>query len=359
MLNLLSLESRLVPATTAILNAGLLSVVGDAADNQIVVSADLNNNVQVTDNGVLVPIQVVSGSLQKSMVSLISVQGQAGNDSIILDRSLNTRDAQNLLIQSPTAYLDGGSGHDSIQPLIGGFLNGIIGNPVIGNTVMVGGSGNDILTSGFGNDVMLGGDGNDQLIWLPGTLNDVYEGGKGLDNAVVVGNGNNQADAFLLQAHPTSPGRVLFQRTNLVPFSIDIDDCEVVTLKPQSGDDSVQILSLLGTDVRQVRVEGDLGNDQIDATGLGKQVSAQLIGGDGNDSIRSGAGNDILDGGAGNDLLLGGAGSDLLLGGDGNDVLISNDDKDRDLLFGGAGADMFIADRKDRILDWTSDDFLL
>lgn len=356
MLNLMSLESRVVPTVSAIVNAGILMVVGDNADNQIVVSADLNDNIKVTNNGKDVGVRVVNGSLNKSSLTFINVNAQNGNDSIILDSSLNTRDSMGRLVKAPDAFLAGGNGNDRIQPLTGGFLNGVIGNTIIGNTVMDGGNGNDTLVSGFGNDIMLGGNGNDTLVWLPGTLVDVYEGGSGFDNAVIVGNDNNQGDAFVLASHPTENGRVLFQRTNLVPFSIDIDGCELVTMQTQSGDDTISVLSLHGSDVKQVRVESGSGNDRIDVGGLNRQVSTMLFGGDGNDIILGSNGFDILDGGAGNDQLNGRGGFDVLFGGDGNDFLDGGDDRVPDVLIGGAGSDTFKTNFFDIYFDFNFED---
>jgi Ca2+-binding RTX toxin-like protein len=356
MLNLMSLESRIVPATTAVFNSGILAVTGDNLSNDIVVSADNAGNLKVTDNGNDVRIRVVSGMANKANTTLILVNAGKGNDKITLNSSLNTLDVNGKLVKSPDAVLNGEDGNDTIQPLIGGFLNGVIGNTIIGNTVMSGGNGNDTLISGFGNDIMYGDNGNDTLIWLPGTLIDVYEGGKGFDNAVVVGNANNQGDNFVLSKHPTEEGRVLFQRTNLVPFFIDIDDCELVTLQTQSGDDSIFLNSLHGTDVRQVRVEGGAGNDLIDATGLNRQVSTMLFGGDGNDTVLGSNGFDVIDGGSGNDNLNGNAGFDVVFGGDGNDTLNGGNDRVPDVLIGGTGSDVFVSNKLDVFFDFNFED---
>jgi Ca2+-binding RTX toxin-like protein len=366
-LKMLTFEDRIVPATIATFHTNILTVTGDAADNSINVSADANGNLVVTDNGQNVTIRVVSGVANKANTTLINVQGRGGNDNILLTRSLNTLDANGRLAASPNAVLEGNGGNDTITPQIGGFLGGVIGNPIVGNTIMDGGSGNDSLTSGFGNDIMIGGDGNDTLTWLPGTLLDVFEGGAGTDNAVIVGNGNNQGDAFVLSQHPTEAGRVLFQRTNLVPFFVDMDDCEMVTMQTQSGDDTVTINDLTGTDVRSVLTDAGEGNDLID--GSNANVRLTLRGGDGNDTIMGGLGNDVIEGGAGNDFIEGGAGrdtlsgdagddtlsggrgADLLLGGDGNDVLCGGNDGAGDSLVGGSGKDMFYLFGGDLALD--------
>jgi Ca2+-binding RTX toxin-like protein len=340
-LTLLSLEDRVTPAVTAVFNTDTLSVVGDNAANAIVVSADAAGALRVTNNGEAVAIQSDFGTPTLAALRFVSVDARGGNDSIILEGSLNTRDADGKLVFAPNALLRGGAGDDFIDPRIGGFVGGVIGNPIVGNVVQEGGAGNDFLNSGFGNDIMRGGAGDDILQWLPGTLLDVYDGGSGNDVGRVVGNDNNQGDAFLLRAN--GDGRVRFDRTNLVPFTIFMDNIEVVDLQTQSGDDTITIGNLAGTDVKSVLVDAGTGNDVIDGSGQGRaNVSLVLQGGDGDDTITGGRGNDVLNGGAGNDVLDGGRGRDLLLGGDGDDTLSGGDDRDPDVLIGGRGADVFL-----------------
>jgi Ca2+-binding RTX toxin-like protein len=226
--------------------------------------------------------------------------------------------------------------------LTGGFLGGVVGNPIIGNTVMYGDAGNDFLDSGFGNDVMYGGSGNDTFRWLPGTLIDQYEGEGGYDTAIVVGNDNNQGDAFVLSPG-SSPGRVLFQRTNLIPFFIDIGSTEAVVMQTQSGDDTITVNNMAGTGVKSVVSDGGIGNDTITgAAQLTKSVSLALFGGAGNDTLTGGAGSDFLSGGAGDDKLAGGLGFDVLTGDDGDDTLDGGKDGKLDVLTGGAGKDTFL-----------------
>jgi Ca2+-binding RTX toxin-like protein len=68
--------------------------------------------------------------------------------------------------------------------------------------------------------------------------------------------------------------------------------------------------------------------------------SANLFGGDGNDTLIGGSGNDLLFGQAGNDILLGKGGNDQLFGGDGNDTLTGGTGADQ--VFGQAGNDRMI-----------------
>jgi Ca2+-binding RTX toxin-like protein len=357
------LEDRLAPAVTAFFFNGILLIAGDgAADNILVADANKDGVIEVTDNDIGVAIS--GGTPTKANTASVVINAGDGNDTITLDKTLNTLDANGKLAFAPTAALTGDGGNDTITVNTGGFIGGLLGNPIVGNTSMHGGAGDDTLNSGFGNDVMEGNDGNDTLRWLPGTLNDDFEGGNGIDNAVIIGNGGTSGDALQLSAKGT---RLLFQRTNLVPFAVGIGTCETVTLNPDgdtgAGADTVTIKNLTGVaNLQQVVVNLGGGNDTLNA---GAQANAAVrvigVGGDGDDFLRGGAGNDILLGGSGSDVIRGGSGNDVLLGqagndnlggGDGSDVLLGGDGNDAlngggadgapDILVGGDGADTFI-----------------
>lgn len=338
-LELSNLEAREVPATLAVFNTSVLTVVGDGAANVITVAADAAGNLTVTDNGAPVFVRVTFGSATKAALTTVNVDGRGGDDTIVLDRSLNVRDNNGALLAAPGGTLTGGGGNDTIRALTGGFLGGVIGAPIVGNLVMDGGAGNDFIDSGFGNDVMFGGSGNDTLRWLPGTLIDTFDGGGGNDTAIVVGNGNNQGDAFVLSA--TGPGQARFMRTNLIPFFIDISTTENVVMQTGSGDDTITVNDLAGTGIRTVTADGGDGNDVLNGSATG--ASLLLIGGAGDDVLTGGRGADVLDGGSGNDILGGGKGLDVLNGGEGNDTLDDGvKDGKADVLIGGGGADTFV-----------------
>jgi Ca2+-binding RTX toxin-like protein len=365
-LALQQLEDRTNPAVVAQFLTDFLIVTGDEAANNIVISANAAGGLVVTNNGANVAIQADFGPATRAALRTVYVDAGAGNDRITLAETLNNRadnaNRASALLAAPSATLLGGAGNDVITPQTGGFQGGVIGNPILGNVIQRGGTGDDTLNSGFGNDAMFGEDGNDTLIWLPGTLLDTFDGGAGNDIGRIVGNGGatNPGDAFLLAAN--GDGRVRFDRTNLVPFTVFMDAIETVDLKPQTGDDTVTINNLAGTEVVRVTVDGGAGNDVINGAGqLNAATRLILQGGVGNDTITGGAGNDTLsgsdgadnmsggagadtlDGGNANDNLNGGDGGDTLIGGDGNDNLSGGGaDGDVDTLLGGAGSDVFL-----------------
>src|SRR5690348_2812698 len=94
---------------------GLLSVLGDARDNNVTVSRDAAGTILV--NGGAIP--VLGGTPTVANTSLIQVFGQGGNDTIALDEA----------------------------------------NGALPGALLSGGAGNDTLTGGSGDDLLFGGTG--------------------------------------------------------------------------------------------------------------------------------------------------------------------------------------------------------
>src|SRR5438874_428535 len=126
-----TLGERTLPSVTAsfVPGAGVLSVIGDSLNNNIVVSRDAAGHILINGGAV----SVAGGVPTVANTALIQVFGQAGNDQI----SLN--EANGAL---PSADLFGGDGNDTL----------------------IGGSGNDLLFGQVGNDTLLGKGGNDELL---------------------------------------------------------------------------------------------------------------------------------------------------------------------------------------------------
>ena len=97
-------------ATTATFSNGVLTVLGDAADNSIVVSRDAAGRILV-NNGA---IAVAGGSPTVANTSLIQVFGRAGNDPISLDEANGALPRANLFGDADNDTLTGGSGGDQL-----------------------------------------------------------------------------------------------------------------------------------------------------------------------------------------------------------------------------------------------------
>ncbi len=188
------------------------------------------------------------------------------------------------------------------------------------NDHLLGDGGNDRIVGFKGNDDLEGGDGNDVLVWNNGDNNDVMDGDAGADEVEING-APTTGDVFT--AAPNA-GRVLFTRTNLVPFTVDFS-AERLTVNTLGGDDTFNGAAGLAP-LTLLALNGGTGDDS-------------LSGGDGPDLISGGDGNDKLDGDVGDDRLVGDRGTDTLTGGDGDDALVWNNGDGSDVMNGDAGAD--------------------
>ncbi|HWB13746.1 MAG TPA: calcium-binding protein [Pirellulales bacterium] len=294
------LAERILPTVTAefVPTTGILSVVGDAQSNTIVVSRDAAGRILV-DGGA---VGIQGGTATVANTSLIQVFGQAGNDQISLDEANGALPAANLLGGDGNDTLIGGSGND--------MLYGQAGKDVLlgkgGDDFLFGGDGNDTLTGGTGNDQVFGEAGNDRMIWNPGDGSDLNEGGDGSDTVEV--NGGNGAETFTATANGS---RVRFDRTTPAPFTLDIGTSESLVVNMNGGDDVFTA-----------------------SNGLAPLISLTVDGGAGDDTITGGDGNDVLLGGDGNDVIFGGRGNDTLMGGAGNDTFVWNPGDASDVIEG-------------------------
>ncbi|BAY20626.1 hypothetical protein NIES2100_03680 [Calothrix sp. NIES-2100] len=248
--------------------------------------------------------------------------------------------------------LTGTDGDDNIYGLAGNdIINGGAGNDNLsgdaGNDLLRGGDGNDYLSGGYGNDTLigdrgadrfLGGAGNDLLIWNNGDGSDRISGETGYDTVQV--NGAPVGDNFRLQRD--AQGKAIFDRLNLVPFTLTVDTAEKFEINGQGGDDILDVNNLVGTGVTLVQFTGGAGNDTLD----GSDSSTQLYGnGDAGDDVLTGSSaSDTLNGGDGNDLVQGEKGNDTMIGGAGNDTLAWDDGDGSDRISGNAGIDTIDVD---------------
>jgi len=289
--------------TATFSSSGILTILGDANKNSVVVSRNAAGTILVNGGAV----KILGGTPTVANTARIQMFGQTGDDTLTIDEANGTM---------PAAQMFGGDGNDTITGGSGNdMLFGQAGNDTLigkgGNDLLFGGAGNDTLIGGSGDDQMFGEAGNDRMIWNPGDGTDLMEGGDGTDTAEV--NGGNGSEVFTITANGT---RVRFDRINPAPFSLDIGTTENLVVNANGGDDVITA-----------------GN------GLASLINLTIDGGAGNDTITGGDGNDMLIGGDGNDIITGGRGSDTANLGAGDDTFIWNPGDGSDTVDGGTGRD--------------------
>src|SRR3954451_8738892 len=206
--------------------------------------------------------------------------------------------------------VDGGTGNDTIVGTDGADL--ILGGD--GDDVLSGAGGDDRIVGDRGTDAMNGGTGDDTLVWNNGDGTDVANGDAGRDDVEVNGS-TTGGDTFTVAPNGA---RIKFDRTNLVPFTIDIGSSETLHANGLGGNDAISI-GAVGP--YAVTAAGGSGDDTL----TGGSSSETLLGGSGNDTISAGAGNDVVSGDEGDDHVnVRDSQTDVAHGGDGDDSVVAD-----------------------------------
>ena len=207
-------------AVTAAITPTGVSITGDDLPNAITVAEAgglLTHNLptgpgtfnSASDwNAAVGGDQTVAGNAASTIVA---IQGAGGDDTLTVTAATLLR-----------SEMDGGPGND----LITGTAK---------NDLLAGGDGNDRIIGFRGDDDMDGGAGNDVLVWNNGDGSDTMDGDAGADEIEVNG-AATAGDVF--RVAPGAAPRVLFDRTNLGPFNLNIL-AERLTVNGLGGDDSV------------------------------------------------------------------------------------------------------------------------
>lgn len=273
-------------------SAGVITVNG--APTAIALAADDNAQIVVTAGAGADTVD--ASALAAANYGSLTINGGDGDDLIT-----GGADADNL---------QGGAGNDRLV----GFKNVVAGT----------------------NDVVLGGAGDDVMVWNNGDGTDVNDGNTGTDEVEVNGSPSPATgDVFTYKADPNAAGRVQFNRTNLVPFGINLT-AERLTVNGLGGDDFASP------------------DPNAPGSSLDGLTSLTVNGGPGNDALAGGDGADQINGGGGTDTLTGGDGADLMHGGDDADVL--SGDAGDDHLVGDRGADVHFGGPGDDVLVWNNGD---
>ena len=272
---------------------------------------------------------------------------------------------------------DGGEGNDIINAA--GLAAGKVSLQIFGGAgedVIFAGAGNDTVTGGIDNDRVYLGAGNDLYVSIGGDGVDTIDGQDGTDTLRLIALGIGPFVAVTLVADDERA------KISGPAQSLSLNDVERVEI--QAGpinNNSILIGDLSGTDLKQVAIDlaGDLfpdtvtcfagvGNEVIGVSATGtiasitglaahltiagsKSIDALIIDGDdGNDKIdASKLPQGLLavnfDGGADNDVLVGGQGNDSLVGAEGNDTVT-----------GSGGADLVFLDGGDDLFQWKPGD---
>src|SRR5437764_13713168 len=267
-----SFAATAVPAQAAVSSA---SIVGTAATLNLD-GADDNVTVSVS-GGLLVHGQTTGGLNSGSDWDSATAGDQtvpANGTFVVVVNGGDGNDALAVLAKSTeivTAGLNGGSGDD------------VLTGSDTGDS-LEGGPGNDRLVGAKGGDVMSGGAGNDTLVWNNGDGSDSIDGGAGNDTAEVNGN-QTLGDNFTLDPEP---GGVKFQRTNLVPFTLDTAT-ERFQVNGLGGDDAITARDGVGS-ATLLSVDGGAGADTVN----GSDAPDLILGGDGNATLNGGGRHDRI-----------------------------------------------------------------
>jgi Ca2+-binding RTX toxin-like protein len=306
---------------------------GDAGTDEV----EVNGAAAASDAVIFKPDAAVAGRVQFNRTNLVpfainlsaerlTVNGLGGGDVVEPDPAAPTGVAgrTSLTLNGGTGddALTGSDGADAING--GGGLDKLSGGAsadlISGGDdadVLEGDGGDDRVVGDRGSDAMNGGAGDDTLVWNNGDGTDVLNGDDGRDDVEVNG-ATTAGDAFTVQPNGA---RIRFDRTNLVPFSLDIGSSETAHANGLGGDDAISV--------------GEVGSFSVIASG-----------GPDNDTLAGGGSSETLLGGSGNDTIAPGGGLDVVFGDEGDDRVNVRDDT-ADVARGGDGNDSVVADTPD------------
>src|SRR5918993_795128 len=327
-------------ATVPTVNGTTLTLTGDDAADRVVVGEDAGQ-ITVTVNGA--PLNLGAAVPADNTIDLLSNSGGGDDELTITTANLKSVTADGgagddiLTGNNDADTLSGGDGDDRVIGARGGdTMNGGNGNDTLvwnngdGSDTMNGDGNTDeievngavtqgdsftvkpnpadpartrfdrinlvpfnlnidaerITVNGLGgDDIMAGGDGDDTTVWNNGDGSDKMDGDAGIDRVEV--NGAGAGDAFTIAPNGA---RAKFDRTNLVPFTLDVS-AEALDLRALAGDDTFAAAAGTGA-LLAVTADGGSGNDTLN----GADEADTFAGGSGNDALTGGAGPDSLDG---------------------------------------------------------------
>ena len=247
-------------AVEASVDAGTLRISGSPSPDRIALrlsAADANQlQVDVGDDG------SADFTFDRGTFEAIDVRAGNGADTVRIDQ------VNGIFTTTEATRIDGGNGDDTL-------------NGGTGAEAFVGGRGDDVVDGNAGADTAFLGSGEDTFVWDQGDGSDVVEGGSGADTLVFNGFGANE-----VMAATASGDRVLFTRVQ-GPIVMDLDDVEVIDVRPLGGTDTVTVNDVTGTDL--ARVDVDLAAALGASTSDAQADTVTVTGTTGDDSIAANA----------------------------------------------------------------------
>ena len=164
---------------------------------------------------------------------------------------------------------------------------------------------------------------------------------------------NNTVTIVTVEGDEEGEAPALEVTVNGREFTFELDEFSEILYRGGRKADNVSINEDGGEIGRFIRLQGNDGNDRLEADvspvalsgGKGRDI---LLGSFGDDTLYGGDGDDDLYGDDGDDEISGGKGDDDIRGDDGDDILKGDADDDR--IDGGLGSDRLQGDRGDDIL---------
>lgn len=194
------------------------------------------------------------------------------------------------------------------------IINGTIFNDSLTGTIDA-----DILNGGLGNDVLNGGTGNDTYLFNLGGGQDTiidYDSKAGNVDTIRFGAGIAPADVNFIRI-----GMDLVLSINGTTDQLRIQNWysgsqyQIESIEFSSG------MAWYGAELQSY-------TQNLTAAIVGTDGNDNLSGSRKNDTLVGGAGNDTLNGGGGDDTLYGGTGADKMTGGSGNDIYLVDNTAD-------------------------------
>ena len=292
------------------------------ADTLQVLDTAGTDTIQVVTSGATL-VGIGGGTANVQDIESVTLNVTAGGTDTIDYTGTITAVSANLATNVLTGFNTVVAG-STIENVTGGSA----GDTLIGSSaanVINGAAGDDQITGAGGTDTLSGGADSDTFNYAVGDGQDTVNGGSTGSDVDTL----NIAGTAATETYNINP-ITGYLGINIESGITDVDatdanyeirtvEVEEIVITTNGGGDSVLVAGdLAGTGVASstVRVTGDSGNNNFDASGMtGTPVRVVFDGAGGTDTLKGGAAGDLLIGGDGDDTITGNGGNDTIYGG--------------------------------------------